>query len=114
MAEKKCDVVVREWQRRRVMATPAMVTDDRLKAVGDTGKQGRLLVEGFAVQEPPVDAEAAAQRQAGVAALLAGFAHHLQERTAHHMGTCAIDGLTDVRAGHMQILRTNFTCVCSF
>ncbi|XP_073352127.1 serine decarboxylase 1-like [Aegilops tauschii subsp. strangulata] len=30
-----------------------MATDDHLKAVGDTGKQGRLLVEGFAVQEPP-------------------------------------------------------------
>ncbi|XP_037417074.1 serine decarboxylase 1-like [Triticum dicoccoides] len=78
MAEKKIDVVVGGWQ--------VMATDDHLKAVGDMGKQGRVLVEGFAVQEPPVDAEAAAQRQAAVAALLAGFAHHLQERTAHHMG----------------------------
>uniref|UniRef100_N1R2Y0 Histidine decarboxylase n=1 Tax=Aegilops tauschii TaxID=37682 RepID=N1R2Y0_AEGTA len=55
--------------------------------VGDTGKHAaRVAVEGFAVLEPPADAEAAAERRDDVAALLAGFARHLQERTTHHLG----------------------------
>ena len=65
---------------------PSRVTDDHLKVVGDTGKHAaRVAVEGFAVLEPP--AASASERRDDVAALLAGFAHHLQERTAHHLGT---------------------------
>lgn len=61
-----------------------------VSVVGDTGKHAaRVAVEGFAVLEPPVDAEAAAERRDDVAALLAGFAHHLQERTTHHLGTAS-------------------------
>ncbi|KAJ1287219.1 hypothetical protein BS78_03G414400 [Paspalum vaginatum] len=40
----------------------------------------------FAVQEPPVGEEAAAERQAEVGRLLAGFRRHLGERTALHLG----------------------------
>ena len=40
----------------------------------------------FAVEEPPADEEAAAERQADVARLLAGFRQHLHDRTAHHLG----------------------------
>jgi hypothetical protein len=47
-------------------------------------------VEGFAVLEPPVDAEEAAERADDVAALLAAFGNHLHERTAHHLGRHAM------------------------
>jgi hypothetical protein len=60
-----------------------------LQVAESTGNQmatPRALVEGFAVLEPPVDAEAAAERADDVAALLAAFGNHLHERTAHHLG----------------------------
>jgi hypothetical protein len=60
-----------------------------LQVVESTGNQmatPRALVEGFAVLEPPVDAEEAAERADDVAALLAAFGNHLHERTAHHLG----------------------------
>ncbi|XP_047078703.1 serine decarboxylase 1-like [Lolium rigidum] len=51
------------------------------------GAAARLpAVEGFAVLEPPVDEAAAAERVGEVTSLLAAFASHLQERTAHHLG----------------------------
>jgi hypothetical protein len=43
--------------------------------------------EGFAVLEPPVDEAAAAERVGEVTSLLAAFAGHLRDRTAHHLGT---------------------------
>jgi hypothetical protein len=60
-----------------------------LQVAESTGNQmaiPRALVEGFAVLEPPVDAEEAAERADDVAALLAAFGNHLHERTAHHLG----------------------------
>ncbi|KAM0863734.1 hypothetical protein ACQ4PT_044380 [Festuca glaucescens] len=73
----------------RVVDGPAPPVE-LLQVVGETaGKQvatARVLVEGFAVLEPPVDAEEAAERADDVAALLAAFGNHLHERTAHHLG----------------------------
>ncbi|KAF8642170.1 hypothetical protein HU200_067432 [Digitaria exilis] len=40
----------------------------------------------FAVVEPPVDEDAAAERQAEVGRLLSGFRRHLDDRRAHHLG----------------------------
>jgi hypothetical protein len=60
-----------------------------LQVAESTGNQmatPRALVEGFAVLEPPVDAEEAAERADDVAALLAAFGNYLHERTAHHLG----------------------------
>ncbi|XP_048568797.1 serine decarboxylase 1-like [Triticum urartu] len=62
----------------------AGLTDRQL---GVVPPPARVRAEGFEVMEPPVDdEEAAAGRRADVAALLAGFAHHLRDRTAHHLG----------------------------
>ncbi|KAL6853367.1 hypothetical protein ACP4OV_019396 [Aristida adscensionis] len=45
-----------------------------------------MAAEAFAVEEPPADEESAAERQADVALLLAGFRRHLHDRTEHHLG----------------------------
>jgi len=45
-----------------------------------------VAAEAFAVEEPPADEVAAAERQADVARLLAGFRQHLHDRAAHHLG----------------------------
>jgi histidine decarboxylase len=42
--------------------------------------------EAFAVEEPPADEDALAERQAEVVRLLAGFRRHLEDRSAHHLG----------------------------
>uniref|UniRef100_A0ACD5X7F5 Uncharacterized protein n=1 Tax=Avena sativa TaxID=4498 RepID=A0ACD5X7F5_AVESA len=56
------------------------------QVVGNNGTTSRELVNGYDVREPPVDAEAVAERADQVAALLAAFSNHLHERTAHHLG----------------------------
>ena len=45
-----------------------------------------VAAEAFAVEPPPADEVAAAERQADVARLLAGFRQHLHDRAAHHLG----------------------------
>ena len=63
-----------------VVAAPTAA--DLLQVVDDTGKNSttsRVLVDGFAVREPPVDAEAAAERADDIVALLAAFGNHLHE-----------------------------------
>ncbi|KAG0541139.1 hypothetical protein BDA96_03G470600 [Sorghum bicolor] len=65
----------------------------RVHQVGEDDEEGIKLAmaaapaaEAFAVQEPPADEEALAERQAEVARLLAGFRRHLEDRSAHHLG----------------------------
>lgn len=51
------------------------------------GQNGSKVVQGFEIAEPPVEEAAAAERQAGIARIMAGYLQHLQQRTAYHLGT---------------------------
>nr|AGT16577.1 histidine decarboxylase-like protein [Saccharum hybrid cultivar R570] len=72
--------------------TAAAAHHARVHQVGDDDEEGiRALAappaaEAFAVEEPPADEDALAERQAEVALLLAGFRRHLEDRSAHHLG----------------------------
>ena len=51
------------------------------------GQNGSKVVQGFEIAEPPVEEAAAAERQAGIARIMAAYLQHLQQRTAYHLGT---------------------------
>jgi histidine decarboxylase len=68
--------------------TVAAAHHARVQVVGeaDRAMTAPPAAEAFAVEEPPADEEALAERRAEVARLLAGFRRHLQGRSEHHLG----------------------------